>query len=133
MGDPRTEEGRTWLHERSPLTHADKINKPLLIGQGANDPRVKQAESDQIIAAMTAKDIPVTYVLFPDEGHGFQRPENAKAFNAVTEAFLGECLGGRVQPIGRDFNGSSITVPQGADKVTGVAEALKTHTSAVRK
>ncbi len=133
MGDPRTEEGRAWLQERSPLTHADKINKPLLIGQGANDPRVKQAESDQIIAAMTAKDIPVTYVLFPDEGHGFQRPENAKAFNAVTEAFLGECLGGRVQPIGKDFNGSSITVPQGADKVTGVAEALKTHTSAVRK
>ncbi len=133
MGDPRTDAGKAWLHERSPLTHADKIDKPLLIGQGANDPRVKQAESDQIIAAMKAKNIPVTYVLFPDEGHGFQRPENAKAFNAVAEAFLGECLGGRVQPIGNDFIGSSITVPQGAADVPGVAEALKTHTSDVRK
>ena len=65
MGDPRTEEGRKWLTERSPLTHADKITRPLLIGQGANDPRVKQAESDQIVEAMKAKNIPVTYVLFP--------------------------------------------------------------------
>src|SRR5690606_10946733 len=100
---------------RSPLTHVDAISKPLLIGQGANDPRVKQDESDQIVNAMTAKDIPVTYVLFPDEGHGFARPENNKAFNAVAEGFLGQCLGGRAQPIGGDFKGSSITVPTGAD------------------
>src|SRR5690606_16086401 len=100
MGDPRTEEGRAWLTERSPLTHVDNISKPLLIGQGANDPRVKQAESDQIVDAMTAKDIPVTYVLFPDEGHGFARPENNMAFNAVAEGFLSTCLGGRAEPIG---------------------------------
>jgi len=133
MGDPRTEEGRKWLAERSPLTRADQIKKPLLIGQGANDPRVKQAESDQIVAAMQAKDIPVTYVLFPDEGHGFARPENNKAFNAITENFLAKCLGGRVQPIGEDLSGSSITVPAGADSVTGLAEALKAHTQEVRK
>ena len=133
MGDPATEAGRTWLTERSPLSRADQIKKPLLIGQGANDPRVKQAESDQIVDAMKAKSIPVTYVLFPDEGHGFARPENNKAFNATVEGFLGQCLGGRVQPIGQDLAGSSISVPTGADGVPGLAEALKAHTQDVRK
>nr|WP_295375192.1 S9 family peptidase [Pseudoxanthomonas sp.] len=133
MGDPRTEEGRKWLTERSPLTRADQIKKPLLIGQGANDPRVKQAESDQIVQAMQAKKIPVTYVLFPDEGHGFHRPENNKAFNAVTEGFLAQCLGGRAEPIGQDFTGSSISVPAGADGVPGLSDALKSHQQAVKK
>ncbi len=132
MGDPRTEAGKQWLVERSPLTRADKITKPLLIGQGANDPRVKQAESDQIVKAMTANNIPVTYVLFPDEGHGFKRPENSKAFNAVAEGFLGQCLGGRAEPIG-DFKGSSIGVPTGAAGVPGLVDALKGHQPAVRK
>ena len=133
MGDPRTDAGKKWLTERSPLTRADQIKKPLLIGQGANDPRVKQAESDQIVKAMQAKNIPVTYVLFPDEGHGFARPENNKAFNAVTEGFLAQCLGGRVEPIGKDFTGSSISVPVGADGVPGLAEALNWHTQEVKK
>ncbi|TWG85892.1 dipeptidyl aminopeptidase/acylaminoacyl peptidase [Luteimonas sp. J16] len=133
MGDPETEEGRAWLTERSPLTRVDAIRKPLLIGQGANDPRVKQDESDQIVNAMTAKGIPVTYVLFPDEGHGFARAENSKAFNAVAEGFLAQCLGGRAQPIGDDFKGSSITVPTGADGVPGLAEALRSHTRDVRQ
>ena len=133
MGDPRTEAGQAWLTERSPLSRADAITKPLLIGQGANDPRVKQAESDQIVEAMTAKNIPVTYVLFPDEGHGFARPENNKAFNAVAEGFLETCLGGRSQPIGEEFTGSSITVPTGADGVPGLADALQSHTQEVRK
>jgi dipeptidyl aminopeptidase/acylaminoacyl peptidase len=132
VGDPRTEAGKQLLEERSPLTHVAKITKPLLIGQGANDPRVKQPESDQIVKAMQDKKIPVTYVLFPDEGHGFARPENSKAFNAVTEGFLAQCLGGRAQPIGTDFAGSSISVPAGADGVPGLAEALKSHTAAVK-
>ena len=133
VGDPRTEAGKQLLAERSPISHVDKISKPLLIGQGANDPRVNQAESDQIVKAMQDKKIPVTYVLFPDEGHGFARPENNKAFNAVTEGFLGQCLGGRSQPIGSDFAGSSIQVPAGADGVPGLAEALKSHTAEVKK
>ncbi|MFT3761277.1 MAG: S9 family peptidase [Pseudoxanthomonas sp.] len=133
MGDPRTEEGRKWLVERSPLTRVDQIRKPLLIGQGANDPRVKQDESDQIVKAMQAKNIPVTYVLFPDEGHGFARPENSKAFNAVAEGFLAQCLGGRAEPIGGDFAGSSISVPAGADGVPGLAEALQAHVPEVKK
>ncbi len=133
VGDPRTAEGRKLLDERSPLTRVDAINKPLLIGQGANDPRVKQAESDQIVKAMQSKNIPVTYVLFPDEGHGFARPENSMAFNAVTEAFLAECLGGRFEPIGDDFEGSSIGVPEGARHVPGLTDALATHEASVRK
>ncbi|MFK3650132.1 alpha/beta fold hydrolase [Lysobacter enzymogenes] len=133
MGDPRTEAGRKQLAERSPIGRVDKIDKPLLIGQGANDPRVNQAESDQIVEAMRKKNIPVTYALFPDEGHGFARPENSMAFNAVAEGFLAQCLGGRAQPIGEDFKGSSIAVPAGADGVKGLEAALKTHKQEVKK
>jgi dipeptidyl aminopeptidase/acylaminoacyl peptidase len=124
VGDPTTEEGKALLKARSPLTYADRIQRPLLIAQGANDPRVKQAESDQIIEAMQAKDIPVTYALYPDEGHGFARPENWLSFTAVTEAFLSDVLGGGCEPVGDDFAGSSITVPVGAALVPGLAEAL---------
>jgi dipeptidyl aminopeptidase/acylaminoacyl peptidase len=124
VGDHRTQEGRAFLASRSPLTYADRIQRPLLIGQGANDPRVKQAESDQIVQAMQKKGIPVTYVLYPDEGHGFARPENRLSFNAIAEAFLARCLGGRYEPIGDDFEGSTLTVPVGADGVPGLAETL---------
>jgi dipeptidyl aminopeptidase/acylaminoacyl peptidase len=125
LGDPRTEEGKKMLTERSPLTKAGDIKKPLLIAQGANDPRVKQAESDQIVNAMKAKNIPVTYLLYPDEGHGFARPANRTSFYAVTEGFLAQCLGGRYEPVGNDFKGSSIKVLEGADNVPGLADALK--------
>jgi dipeptidyl aminopeptidase/acylaminoacyl peptidase len=125
VGDPRTEEGLAILQERSPLTYVDNIQKPLLIAQGANDPRVKQAESDQIVEAMTARNIPVTYVLYPDEGHGFAVPENNLSFFAVAEGFLADCLGGRAEPVGDDFRGASIQVPVGADAVPGLAEALE--------
>jgi dipeptidyl aminopeptidase/acylaminoacyl peptidase len=130
VGDPETEEGHTILVNASPLTHVDKITKPLLIGQGANDPRVKQAESDQIVAAMNQKSIPVTYVLFPDEGHGFARPENMLSFTAVAEAFIADCLGGRVEPFGTDFEGSSIEVPAGTEYIEGLDAALGTDESA---
>ena len=124
VGDYRTEEGRDFLLTRSPLTYADHIRRPLLIGQGANDPRVKQSESDQIVAAMQEKNIPVTYALYPDEGHGFARPENNLSFFAVTEAFLAEHLGGRYEPLGADLAGSSLTAPAGAEYVPGLAAAL---------
>lgn len=124
VGDPRTEEGRRLLDERSPLNRVDAIERPLLIGQGANDPRVKQSESDQIVAAMREKGIPVTYVLFPDEGHGFARPPNSKAFFAVTDAFLATHLGGRSEPVGDDFDGSTIQVLEGESQVPGLSEAL---------
>lgn len=125
VGDPSTEEGRQELLARSPITHVQKIKKPLLIAQGANDPRVKQVEADQIVAAMKGNHIPVTYVLYPDEGHGFAKPQNRMSFYAITEAFLSEHLGGRFEPIGDDFSGSSVTVPDGAALVPGLADALK--------
>ena len=125
VGDPRTEEGQALLAERSPLTYVENIQKPLLIAQGANDPRVKQAESDQIVSAMTEREIPVTYVLYPDEGHGFAVPQNRLSFYAVSEAFLADCLGGRYEPVGDDFEGSSIQVPAGAGFVPGLADALQ--------
>jgi dipeptidyl aminopeptidase/acylaminoacyl peptidase len=124
VGDHTTEEGRQFLLSRSPLTYVDRIRKPLLIGQGANDPRVKQSESDQIVQTMQAKNIPVTYVLFPDEGHGFVRPENRLAFFAVAEVFLAQHLGGRYEPIGDDLKGSSIIVPVGDKEIPGLSEAL---------
>jgi dipeptidyl aminopeptidase/acylaminoacyl peptidase len=124
VGDLRTEEGRKLLEERSPLTYVDRIERPLLIGQGANDPRVKQNESDQIVKAMQAKGLPVTYVLYADEGHGFARPENRLSFYAIAEAFLAEHLGGSFQPIGQDFVGANLTVPAGAGEVPGLSQAL---------
>ncbi|HLY79508.1 MAG TPA: prolyl oligopeptidase family serine peptidase, partial [Caulobacteraceae bacterium] len=124
VGDPTTPDGAALLKARSPLNRAGDIVRPLLIGQGANDPRVKQAESDQIVSAMQAKSIPVTYVLFPDEGHGFARPENSLAFYAAAENFLAACLGGRAEPFGSALQGSSIQVPHGAEFAPGLAAAL---------
>jgi dipeptidyl aminopeptidase/acylaminoacyl peptidase len=125
MGDPTTAEGQALLKERSPLFQADRIRRPLLIGQGANDPRVNINESQQIVDALKAKNIPVTYVVFPDEGHGFARPQNNIAFNAVAENFLARCLGGRAEPIGGSIKASSAKVPYGAEFAPGLAEALK--------
>jgi len=93
MGD-----SEEFLKTQSPLFKADQIKVPLLIGQGANDPRVNKAESDQIVAAMRKNDKPVVYYVFPDEGHGFARPVNNMAFNAATEEFLAKYLGGRFEP-----------------------------------
>jgi len=123
VGDGSTDEGKALLRERSPLTHVERICRPLLIGQGANDPRVKQQESDQIVEAMQERGIPVTYALYSDEGHGFARPENSMSFWAVTEAFLAEHLGGRYEPIGDAFEGSTIDVRVGAEGVPGLEEA----------
>ncbi|MCM8730444.1 S9 family peptidase [Hephaestia sp. GCM10023244] len=124
MGDPNTEAGRALLKERSPLFAADKIKRPLLIGQGANDPRVNVRESQQIVDAMAAKNIPVTYIVFPDEGHGFARPENNIAFAAVAENFLQPCLGGRAEPIGDTLAKSTAQTEHGADGVPGLAQAV---------
>jgi dipeptidyl aminopeptidase/acylaminoacyl peptidase len=98
VGDLEKEE--EFLKERSPLSRVNYITRPLLIGQGANDPRVKVAESDQIVKAMRDNGKPVEYVLYPDEGHGFARPENRLHFFAVAEQFLAKHLGGRAEPVG---------------------------------
>lgn len=99
VGNLETEE--EFLKSRSPLFFVDKIEKPLLIGQGANDPRVKEAESEQIVNAMRDAGKPVEYVLYTDEGHGFARPENRLHFYAIAEEFFAKYLGGRFEPIGK--------------------------------
>ena len=127
VGDHETEQGREFLKSRSPLTFAERIQRPLLIAQGAQDPRVKQAEADQIVSAMKEKNIPVTYMLYPKEGHGFARPENRFAFYAVAEAFLAEHLGGRVEPFGDSFDGAEVDIPTGRDQVSGLADFWETR------
>ena len=125
-GDPRTEGGRKLLAERSPIHKADKITKPMLIFHGANDVRCKVAESEAIVAAMTARNIPVTFVVYPDEGHGFHKPANRLAHYAITEAFFARHLGGALEPMGTDLAGSSHEIRAGADilKDLGVAQTV---------
>ncbi|MCU0975066.1 MAG: prolyl oligopeptidase family serine peptidase [Steroidobacteraceae bacterium] len=98
MGDPNTPEGRAQLERQSPLNSAAKIKTPLLVVQGANDPRVKKAESDQIVIALRDRNFPVEYIVAPDEGHGFARPVNNMAMMAAAEKFLAKHLQGRHQP-----------------------------------
>lgn len=102
------EKDAEFLKSRSPLFKVDQIKKPLLIGQGANDPRVNQLESDQIVEAMRKKNLPVEYLLFPDEGHGFAKPENRLKFNAAAEAFLSKYLGGRQESPSKNENWDSL-------------------------
>jgi dipeptidyl aminopeptidase/acylaminoacyl peptidase len=97
MGDPNTAEGKALLTERSPLTYANKITTPLLVVQGANDPRVNKREADQIVIALRDRGYPVEYLLAPDEGHGFQRPVNNMALYMSAEKFLAKHLNGRYQ------------------------------------
>ena len=92
-------EEEEFLKSRSPLYSADRIRAPLLIAQGANDPRVKQTESDQIVEAIRRQGGQVDYLVFPDEGHGFLRPENRIKYYGAAEAFLAKHMGGRIEPI----------------------------------
>jgi dipeptidyl aminopeptidase/acylaminoacyl peptidase len=111
VGDVNDPKDADLIAHASPLTYANRIVRPLLIGQGANDPRVKQAESEQIVAAIEKNGGAVTYVVYPDEGHGFARPENRTDFNARTEVFLGKYLHGRVEPMqGDKYPGASAVV-----------------------
>ena len=111
MGNVDSPDDAALIEAASPLFKADKIVKPLLIGQGAKDPRVNQAESEQIVSAIAKAGGKATYVLYPDEGHGFRRPENAIDFNARAEEFLGRYLGGRVEPLsGERYPGSTAII-----------------------
>jgi dipeptidyl aminopeptidase/acylaminoacyl peptidase len=119
-GDYSTAEGIRFLEERSPLNRADRIVRPLLIAQGANDVRVKASESEQIVAAMQRHGIPVTYIIYPDEGHGLGRAENRRSFKAVAEAFLSVHLSGPCEPVGEDFENSSIEFKTGRELIPGM-------------
>lgn len=120
VGDYTTEAGQRFLAERSPLDRANRIVRPLLIGQGANDVRVKASESEQIVTAMQQHGIPVTYVYYPDEGHGLDRAENRRSFTAVAEAFLAAHLGERCEAVGNDLADSTIQFKVGRELIPGL-------------
>src|ERR1700681_2097539 len=117
--EPHREEDYMLLAEALHINRVENISKPMLIFHGVNDVRCKVAESDTIVAAMQARNIPVTYVVYPDEGHGFQRPPNRLSYIAMTEAFFARHLGGAFEPIGDDLEGSSHEIRAGADDLKG--------------
>ena len=127
IGDPRTEDGRAFLRSRSPINFAQNTKNPVLIGQGARDSRVPQEQSDTVVEKMQQAGVEVTYIVYPDEGHGFAKPANNMSFYAITEVFLGQCLGGRYEPIDAQIEGSSVQVPVGAEHISGLKEALATR------
>ncbi len=116
-GDLRTEEGRKLLAERSPIYKVDRVKIPMLIFHGANDVRCTIAESDTFVEAMKAKGIPGIYVVYPDEGHGFEQPANRLSHMALTEAFLAQHLGGRFEAFGGDLEGSSHEIRWGSEQL----------------
>lgn len=119
MGDPNTPEGKAQLLRQSPLTAAEKIKTPLLVIQGANDPRVTKRESDQIVVALRDRGFPVEYMVAPDEGHGFARPVNNMAMFALAEKFLAKYLGGRYQ---------ETMTPEAAQRLKEITVDVKTVT-----
>ncbi len=115
VGDCETASGREFLMSRSPISRIDQIRRPLLIGQCAQDPFIKQADTDQLVRTLTRNEIPVTYVVYPHEGHGLQSPEDRLAFYAITEAFLARQLGGRYQPLDDALEAAACEIPVGRD------------------
>lgn len=125
VGALSSAEGRAFLRERSPIHHVGQIVRPVLVGQGSNDPRVVQAESDQMVAALQAQGTPVIYALYPDEGHSFERLPNKLSFFCLVEHFLARYLGGRCEPFDDSLVRSSLTVPVGAELLPGLEQFLK--------
>ncbi|KAK6046587.1 hypothetical protein COOONC_15908 [Cooperia oncophora] len=118
-GNIDSEAGRQSLIARSPLFLADRVKKPLLIMQGANDARVKREESDQFVDNLRKNNISVTYVLYPDEGHGFVKVNNKLAQYGFIEEFLQKCLGGCYEPYYQgQYNSSAILVSDGFSTAT---------------
>jgi dipeptidyl aminopeptidase/acylaminoacyl peptidase len=125
VGDPSTPEGQAKMKDQSPLTHAAEMRSPLLVAQGANDPAVKPYQSEKMVAAVKAVGVPVTYLFYPDEGHGFVRAENNLSFAGVAERFLAGCLGGRFEPLtAGEIKASSVEVREGADRIPGLDTLL---------
>src|SRR5258708_39308514 len=118
MGDPNRPAGKALLMERSPLTLANKIKTPLLVVQGANDPRVNKREADQIVIALRDRGFPVEYIVAPAEGHGFHRPVNNMAMFSQAEKFFAKYLGGRYQ------EGSTTEVGQRLNATTTDAKTV---------
>ena len=120
--DGTSEAGRKFLASRSPLTYADRLKCPLLIAHGANDVRVPLAQSDAFVAALQKRKQPVTYAVYADEGHVFRRAANRLSLAAVAEAFLAENLGGRAEPVGDAFTGSSLEFRAGRELIKALGQ-----------
>ena len=112
------EKGQDFLSSISPITYANRIKKPLLIAHGANDPRVKKAESDQMVEAMRQHHIPVTYILYQNEGHGISRSENRMSFYAIMELFFSKYLGGKAEPLSDEIEKSSVVFLEGKSLIS---------------
>jgi acetyl esterase/lipase len=121
VGDPRTPEGARLLRDRSPLYRAGDIRSPLLLAFGGRDRLSSRVETDQIAASIRARRGDLTYLIYPDEGHGLARPQNRLSFYAVAEQFLGACLGGRIEPVGTAFEGAALQAIDGAAGVPGLS------------
>lgn len=121
IGDPRTPEGRQMLRDRSALWRAGQIRNPLLLALGLHDANAPRSEADQIAFALRARGTGLTYVVFPDEGAELARTQDRLAFLAIVEHFLGDCLGGRVEPVGQAFEGASLIAYDGAYNVPGLS------------
>jgi dipeptidyl aminopeptidase/acylaminoacyl peptidase len=127
--DPLTDEGKQTLGEISPLSHVNRITKPLLVMHGANDPAVSISQSDKLVAIMKETGLPVTYVVYPDEGHIFARRPNQLSWMAIVEVFLGQCLGGRSEPIENALDGSSAHIAVGGRYIPGLSQASQRQSS----
>jgi dipeptidyl aminopeptidase/acylaminoacyl peptidase len=121
VGDPRAADQRQMLRDRSPLWRAGQIRNPVLLALGAHDANAPRGEADQIAFALRARGTGLTYIVLPDEGAGLARTQDRLAFLAIVEHFLGDCLGGRVEPVGAAFEGASLIAYDGAFNVPGLS------------
>ncbi|KTE00215.1 S9 family peptidase [Sphingopyxis sp. H115] len=124
VGDPTTEEGAADLMRRSPIARVDAITKPLLVTNGANDPRIFPDQSQEIVDALIARRKPVTYAFYPDEGHVYAKDGTNISFAAIAEHFLSQCLGGPAEPYGDDLVGSRVELKAGAAFIPGLKQTL---------
>ena len=132
VGDPATKEGAADLMRRSPIARVDAISKPLLVTNGANDPRIFPSQSEEIVDALKARGKPVTYAFYPDEGHVYAKDATNISFAAIAEHFLSKCLGGPAEPYGDDLTGSQVELKTGAGFVPGLERALEVGRSSGR-
>lgn len=121
IGDPRTADGRKLLYDQSPLYRAAQIRSPLLLALGGHDPIASRADADQIALALRARGTNATYLVFPDDGAALTRTRDRLAYLAVLEHFLGDCLGGRVGPVGGALEGANLIAYEGAMNVPGLS------------
>jgi hypothetical protein len=129
VADARTEQGRTLLREWSPAFHASRIRAPLLLSYGARDPNTSRGDSDRLAQGARLRGA-LTYVVFPDEGRELVRLPNRLSYLAILEHFLGDCLGGRVEPVGAVFEGAAMNVYDGAVNVPGLSAFTRGPTPA---